>query len=111
MRNGIRAASHLGYRKIHVEGDNQILIQAIQDQIATPWQIQSLVQNIKIYLASFTNVFINHIFREGNSAADWVAKFRLTIQSSLVWDRISHRELLHIITADSLGRTLERRAS
>jgi len=91
--------------------DNQILIQAIQDQIATPWQIQSLVQDIKIYLASLTDVIITHIFREGNSAADWAAKHELSIQSSLVWDRIPHRELLHIILTDSLGRSLERRAS
>ena len=46
-----------------------------------------------------------------NMAADWAAKHGLSIQSSFVWDRNPHRELLHIIIADSLGRTFERRAS
>ena len=98
------------FKNIHVEGDNKILIQAIQDLIEAPWQIQTLVQNIKTYLQECNSVIITHIFREGNSAADWVAKRGLSIKSSLVWDEVPHRDLLLILSADNLGRTLERRA-
>ena len=65
--------------------------------------MQTLVQDIKLYLQEYHNVIITHIFREGNSAADWVAKRGLSIQSSLVWDAIPHRDLLLIFAADNLG--------
>ena len=102
------------------------LIGLVVARIRYPLNLASLIKSIvsfysvterliyvkfKLYLASFINVIITHIFREENTAADWVAKHEFSIQSSLVWDRIPHRELLHIITTDSLGRTLERRAS
>jgi len=111
MRNGIKAAVRLGFKNIHVEGNNQILIRAIKDQIEAPWQIQTLVQDIKTYLQECHNVIITHIFRKGNFAANWVAKCGLSVQSTLVWDEIPNRDLLFILSANNLGRILERRAS
>ena len=35
MRDGIRAALNAGYRQILVEGDNQLVIKAIQNQMYT----------------------------------------------------------------------------
>ena len=46
MRDDIRAALQSGYRKIQVEGDNQIVIRAIQKQIHPPWQIAPILQDI-----------------------------------------------------------------
>ena len=99
------------FKNIHVEGDNKILIQAIKDQIAAPWQIQTLLQDIKTYLQECNSVIITHIFREENSAADWLTKRGLSLQSTLVWDEVPHMDLLLILSADNLGRTLERSAS
>ena len=36
MRDGISAGLNAGFKKILVEGDNQIVIKAIQKQIHTP---------------------------------------------------------------------------
>ena len=49
LRNGLRAAVEAGFRKVIIEGDNQILIQAIQGLIQPPWDIQVLVQDIHYY--------------------------------------------------------------
>ena len=46
MRDGIRAALNAGFRKILVEGDNQIVIKAVQKQIQTLWQIAPLLEDI-----------------------------------------------------------------
>ena len=45
MRYGI-SALQIGYRKILIEGDNQIVIRAIQKQIHTSWQIAPILQDI-----------------------------------------------------------------
>uniref|UniRef100_A0A7C9DB70 RNase H type-1 domain-containing protein n=1 Tax=Opuntia streptacantha TaxID=393608 RepID=A0A7C9DB70_OPUST len=111
MRNGIKAAVHSGFQNIHVEGDNKTLIQALTDRIDVPWLIHTLVQDIKLYLQQCNNVIITHIFREGNHAADWVAKQGLSLRSTVVWNEVPHRDLMLILEADNLGRTLERRAS
>ena len=39
MRNGLRAAAQVGFTNIHIEGDNKILIQAVQGCIQPPWEI------------------------------------------------------------------------
>lgn len=70
MRNRIKAAIQAGFTDIHIEGDNRILIQAVQRKIQVPWKIQVLVQDITIFLDSFNNIIINHIFRQGNDVAD-----------------------------------------
>ena len=46
MRDGIQAALATGCRNLIVEGDNKIVIQAIQGQIHIPWQIQTLIRDI-----------------------------------------------------------------
>ena len=43
MRNGIKEAVQAGFTHIQVEGDNNILIQAVQGHIQHPWEIQVLV--------------------------------------------------------------------
>jgi len=110
MRNGMKPALQGGFKNIHVEGDNKILIQVINDQIEAPWQIQTLIQDIKTYLQECNSVIITHIFQEENFAADWLAKRGLSLQSTLVSDEVPHMDLLLILSVDNLGRTLERRA-
>ena len=36
MRNGLQAAIKVGFSNIHIEGDNKILIQAVQGRIQPP---------------------------------------------------------------------------
>jgi len=79
MRNGVRAALEAGFNNIHIEGDNKILIQAVQGRIQPPWEIQVLVQDILYYLQNYNHVIVHHIFREGNRAADWLAKLGLSL--------------------------------
>ena len=105
----LRAAITAGFTNIHIEGDNKILIQAVQGRIQAPWEIQVLVQDIHYYLQTCNHVIINHIFREGNRAADWLAKLGLSLSFPLVWSQIQHCELSCILMEDNLGFTLARR--
>ena len=67
MRNGLRGCE--GGIHQHIEGDNKILIQAVQGRIQPPWEIQVLVQDILFYLQTCNHVLVQHIFREGNRVA------------------------------------------
>ena len=48
MRDGIRAALNAGCRQILVEGDNQIVIKAIQNQMHTPWRIAPILEDLSL---------------------------------------------------------------
>ena len=68
MRDGISAALNAGFRKILVEGDNQIVINAIQKQMHTPWQIAPLLEDIRNMITRCESISFTHIYREGNMA-------------------------------------------
>ena len=113
MRDGIQAALATGYHHLIVEGDNNIVIQAIQGQIHIPWQIQTLIRDIHNMLSPSVHCLFHHIYREGNMAADWIAKYGCLVRSTSIFS-ISfpyNREFLSILMSDNLGRTLERRAA
>ena len=100
MRNGLRAAIHAGYTNIHLEGDNQVLIQAVQGRVQVPWEIQTLVEDILAYFQLCNHVSVSHIFGEGNRATNWLEKFYLNLCSTVVWHQVSHRDLYCILRED-----------
>ena len=46
VRDGLIAALEAGYRRIEVEGDNQVVISATQARITPPWQIATIIEDI-----------------------------------------------------------------
>ena len=100
-----------GFSNIHIERDNKILIQAVQGRIQPPWEIQVLVQDIIYFLQKCNHVIVHHIFREGNRAADWLAKLGLSLPSARVWNQTPHIDLQCILSEDNLGYTLARRVA
>ena len=72
-------------------------------KIQIPWEIQMLVQDITTFLDRFNKIIINHIFRQGNSAADWLAKYGLSIHSTNMLNFVPHRDLGRILFEDNLG--------
>jgi len=82
VRDGIIAALDAGFRSIEVEGDNQIVIRAIQGRIEPPWRIASLIEDIRNLSRRCEVILFNHTYREGNRAADWIAKYGSSIRST-----------------------------
>jgi len=113
MRDGICAAFQAGFRRLEVEGDNQIVLKAVQKQIHTPWQIATILEDIWNMLSSCELILFRHIYREGNMAADWMAKYGCSIRCHLPSFFYSPpcREFLFILVDNNLGRTLVRRAT
>jgi len=113
MRDGIQAALATGCRHLIVEGDNKVVIQAIQGQIHIPWQIQPLIRDIHNMIPPYVHCLFQHTYREGNMTADWVAKYGCDIQKTSIFSFSYpfHKDFLSILIYDYLGRTLERRAA
>ena len=108
MRNGIKAALQAGFTDIHIEGDNKTLIQAVQGHIQVPWEIQVLIQDIHTYIQLCNKVLITHVLRQENCAIDLLTKYGLSLHSTIMWNEVLHRDLLHILYKDNLWRILER---
>ena len=74
MRNGVKRAIQLGYKKIMIEGHNKMLIHVVCGEICVPWQLRTLVQDIKCFLTQAIDVQVYLIYREGNIVDDWMVK-------------------------------------
>ena len=46
MHDGLYVAIYAGCHNIIVEGDNKIVIEALQGKVKTPWQIQRIIKDI-----------------------------------------------------------------
>ena len=113
MRDGIRSALQAGFHQVEVEGDNRIVLQAVQKQIAVPWQIGPIIEDIWNMLPGCETISFKHIYHEGNMAADWMAKHGCLIRrhSLTTFPIPPSRDFLSILVDDNLGRTLVRRAT
>ena len=113
LRDGISTALRAGHSKIEVEGDNMIVIQAVRKQIPPPWQIHPIIEDIWNMIPYCEQILFSHVYREGNMAADWMAKYGCLIKtpSLSVFTSSPSREFVHILVDDNLGRTLARRAA
>ena len=68
LRDGVHAAIMVGYSRLQIEGDNLIVIEALQGKVAIPWRIN--YQHVHNLLIQADQVIIKHIYRETNMAAD-----------------------------------------
>ena len=98
---------------MEVEGDNQIVLKAVQKQIHASWQIAPILKDIWNMLSSCEIISFRHIYREGNMTAYQMAKHGCSLRchSLFIFSYSPCREFLFLLVDDNLGRTLIRRAT
>ena len=113
LRDGVQAATVAGYKDIIVEGDNQLIINALLGMISTPWQISNVLRDVRFLLQSSNNdqFQVQHIYREANIAADWLSKSGHLHQIDCTRLGSLPRELQKIVWEDMTGRTFVRKAA
>ena len=94
-------ASRLGFTHIHLEGDNCIVIDAVQGLGRDIWEIDIIVADIRNVLACLQEVLISHVYREANSAADKVADLAHLFP---VADIPAHPDFVATVRKDAIGR-------
>ena len=66
LRDGVKEVLTSGYRKITIEGDNPVIINALRGIASIPWQITNIIEDVRFWLSQNVQYEINHIFREAN---------------------------------------------
>ena len=85
LRDGLQATIDTGLPHLQIEGDNRIVIQAVKGEIRTPWRTHILVQDIRNVLSRFMSPSIQHVFREGNMTANWIAKLGVLLKTDTIF--------------------------
>ena len=86
LEKGLQLSHKLKLRKIHIEGDSQVVLNAIRHKKTPNWILNSKLQEVLILLEQFEEVNISHIYREGNLLADELANKGADGESSLVFN-------------------------
>ncbi|XP_057833699.2 uncharacterized protein LOC131044395 [Cryptomeria japonica] len=73
-----RCARNMGIKKLHLEGDSLIIIQAIKNGQIKSWHLQNFISLILEDLNHFEEVMVSHIKQEGNTEADKLTKWALS---------------------------------
>jgi len=110
VRDGLKSAIEAGWRRIEVEGDNKVVMSAIHGSITPPWQIAAIIEDIRTLSQGCENITLNHIYRESNMAADWVAKFGCQLRSISLTIFVvpPSRDFLFLLADDNLDRSFAR---
>jgi len=66
---------HVSTINIVIDGDNQIVIQALKESIQIPWQISKIIKVVHAWSSQSIHIITNHIFREVNMTTNWLSKF------------------------------------
>lgn len=73
LLKGLQLCVEQGHLNVFVESDSKILVDMIRGKSHWPWRYRKQLQEISSLMAS-SGSKLKHIFREANSAADWLAK-------------------------------------
>ena len=106
---GLKKARELGIRKLIIEGDNLAIINTLNGRWKPPWEIQMIIEDIRLLLQHFRICNIYHCYRKGNQAADFISKNNCNLNSNSLDSR--SREFCVIIRKDEMGWTFVRKST
>ena len=80
---GLKIARRNGYRKLEIEGDSTMVINAIRqliqgkswEKVVESWRSASTVRDIGELLTNIDFMITSHVRREGNKPADYLANW------------------------------------
>lgn len=85
---GVKKAISLGCRKVIMESDYQMAINFLTRKSKVWSSVEGLVEEIWALVPHFTEIQFQYTHRDGNKAADRIAKRAKLVKSSESWDDI-----------------------
>jgi ribonuclease HI len=70
---GLRKCKAMGLRNIVIELDSSLIVTWFEKGSCRAWYLEDFWEEIVLLLSGLNTQF-NHVFREGNQAADWLSK-------------------------------------
>nr|XP_008361388.2 uncharacterized protein LOC103425091 [Malus domestica] len=73
LREALIWARRRNLKYVVVEGDSKLVIDAVRDACDVPWNLRSIIEDIRWCATNFHDIKWRHIFRETNFVADAIA--------------------------------------
>lgn len=107
MECGIIFAWELGLRQVIIEGDSQVVIQALECETPAPISIQQVITRAKMWLPTFTSWETSFTWRNNNVAAHLMAKHAKDVIDCMIWVEDTSPIIIPQILSDvlSMGTT------
>ncbi|KAM1242455.1 hypothetical protein ACFX2G_034806 [Malus domestica] len=69
-----------------VEGDSNLVIEAIRGTYNSPWRLRTILEDIRWLAELFSEISYNHALKEVNFLADAITRVRFSVVDFHVWD-------------------------
>ncbi|XP_031402735.1 uncharacterized protein LOC116212324 [Punica granatum] len=109
--SGLELAWELGYRLVLLEVDSLLVTRLIAGSGPRAPQLRTIVREIRSWLERDWQVEVSHQYREGNSVADWMARWSLSLPLGLHIQHIPPPEVRALLAGDIIGAALPRLCS
>lgn len=102
-------AINKGYSKLWVEGDSMNIINYLCGTHPPSWNVDHLIKDTIIMLQSCDETWVSHVYREGNSLADFFANEAVTLNEFRSWEKglILHKKARILLRNDGVGWGVE----
>ena len=102
LRDGLSLAIQLGIRNLKVELDAKVIVEMLNNADSSNKKFSPLLLDCRSLMASFTQVWVAHVFREANRCADYLAKNGCYMREDFViFDVSPFNELDNLLVFDS----------
>jgi len=61
LRDGVQEADVVGFKKLIIEWDNQVIIKVLLGTASTPWQISNIIRDVWFWLDKSNQVELRYI--------------------------------------------------
>ena len=87
LKQGLQLCHSLKLTKVIIEGDSQIILNAIRKRSTPNWVLNTMLEEVLALLDKLAEYRICHIFREGNQKADKLANLGVDgVKSTIIKD-------------------------
>ncbi|GLJ57123.1 hypothetical protein SUGI_1300790 [Cryptomeria japonica] len=102
---GLEWSAGRGFRSLEIEGDSLIVLNGIINQKFENWKLEASRPKIQGLCDSLDRYSLKHIYREGNSAADWLANRGIECEVPTQLSQVKELPdgLISVLAADKVG--------
>ena len=99
-RKAISFALELGVEKVVLEGDSDIIIQALNADSICASSFGHIIEDIRVLALNFASICFSHVKRQGNTVADRLAKLAKYSLCPSFWADGFPRDVHNLVVTD-----------
>lgn len=82
---GLKLVISVGGKDVKIEGDFKVIIETVKGNTREGWAIKRVIEDIRYFLSILNRFNLNHILKEGNSAANDMLVLGLKVEGLRCW--------------------------